>query len=97
MAYFFQLKNQRSKWNYFRIDPCASCGHGDRPAEDRAKEGLLAEARTGPLCPKTLSAMERFTVVFSSLPGTQASQPGAETLLESLGFSSQPPESQPVL
>lgn len=91
MAYFFQLKNQGSKGNYFWIDPCASYGHADR------QEGLLAEARTGPLCPDALTAKEEFTVVFSSLPGTKTSQTGAETLLELLGFSSQPPEPQPLL
>lgn len=96
MAYFFQLKNQESKGNYW-IDPCSSYGHVDRPAEDGAKERLLAEVRTGPLCPDALSAKEEFTVVFSSLPGTKTSQTGAETLLESLGFSSQPPETQPLL
>ena len=58
---------------------------------DGAKEGLLAEARAGHLCSDALSDLEGLVVISSSSHRTQATKPGAESLLEYLGSSSQPP------
>lgn len=72
------------------LTPCASHGHGDRPAEGRGHGGAPGEGRNRAPVPRhALSCLERFVV--DSAQGTQAVPLGAESLLEDSGFLSRSP------
>lgn len=77
------------------LTPCASHGHGDRPAEGWGQGRAPGRGENWGPCLDALSALEGFMVVFSSLHRTQATQPGAESSLESLAFLASPLSSWP--